>query len=155
MLDGAGAARLTHPEIAALVDTRFGGGPWWSQMVTVGYEQLRGLRAPHQKPGGFEISRSKTIAAPVGRVYRAWQSAAARRRWLADPGIDVSTARANTSLRFAWVDGTSRAEARFADKGGRTTVTVQHLKLRDAKAAERMKTYWGRQLDRLADYLAP
>jgi uncharacterized protein YndB with AHSA1/START domain len=152
LLDGEQAHAMRHSEIARLVSDKFNGGSWWSQMVTVGYEQMRGLRVLHQKAGGFEVSRSRTIAAPVARVYKAWHSAAARRKWLADPDIEVSTANANKSLRFAWVDGKTRAAADFVSKGEKTAVTVTHLKLPDAKAAARMKAYWGKQLDALADY---
>ena len=154
VLDKEGAAKMTHGDIAALADRKFKAGPWWSQMVAVGYEQLRGLRVLHQKSGGFEISRSKTIRAPIGRVYKAWQSPSARRRWLAHPDFSVSTANANKSLRFAWVDGKTRAEASFLDKGDRTAVTVTHTKLTDAKAAAKMKKYWSEQLEKLADHFA-
>ena len=153
LLDAEGAARMKHPEIARVVDQKFNAGPWWSQMVTVGYEQMRGLRVLHQKAGGFEVSRSKTIAAPIARVYTAWTSPSLRKKWLADPDVDVSTTMEHKHVRFGWVDGNSRATAYFVDKGEKTAVTVQHSKLRDAKAAEKMKKYWGAQLDALAEHL--
>ena len=37
------AAKLEHGAIARLV-SEHGAGDWWSQMVTVGYERIRGLR---------------------------------------------------------------------------------------------------------------
>jgi hypothetical protein len=154
LLDAEGAVRLSHAEIARMVHDKFNGGDWWSQMVTVGYERLRGLRVAHQRPGGFEISVSKTIAAPIARVYRAWHSAASRRRWLADPEIDFSTANVNKSLRFPWTDGKTRAAADFTDKGAKTAVTVTHIKLADARTAEKMKKYWKGQLEALAEYTA-
>jgi len=43
-LDKEGAARLAHREIAAALRDRHGLSGWWSQMVTVAYEQARGLR---------------------------------------------------------------------------------------------------------------
>ena len=150
VLDAENARELTHADIATMVHEKFKAPPWWSQMVTVGYEQLRGLRVLHQKGKVFEVSRSKTIAAPVTRVYRAWASAADRKRWLADPEITVTTARANKTMRFAWVDGKTRAEAQFVDKGDRTAVTVAHYKLSSVKAAGKMKAYWGKQLESLA-----
>ena len=153
-LDKERASRLTHAEIATLVHRKFKVRPWWSQMVTVGYEQLRGLRELHQKAGGFEISRSRTIAAPIDRVYRAWQSPSIRRRWLTHPDVSFSTAHANKSLRFVWVDGKTRAQAEFLDKGSKTAVTVTHSKLTDGKAAAKMKKYWSAQLDKLADQFA-
>ena len=159
LLDADGAAKMNHGEIARhvhdkyLADAGMSNPGWWSQSVTVGYERMRGLRAHHEKPGGFEISKSKTIDAPIARVYKAWHSAAVRRKWLADPDIDVSTATENKSMRFAWVDGKSRAQASFMDKGGKTAVVVTHYKLKDSKGAEKMKKYWGAQLDALAEHL--
>jgi uncharacterized protein YndB with AHSA1/START domain len=103
----------------------------------------------------FEISKSKTIAAPVERVFAAWQSAPKRKRWLADPDIEISTATAPKSIRFRWVDGKSRAQAWFLDKGEKTSVTVSHTKLADVKSANRMKRYWTIQLDALAAEFTP
>ena len=150
LLDAEGARDLAHQEIATLVHQKFNTAPWWSQTVTVGYEQIRGLRVLHQKGKAFEISRSKTITAPIARVYRAWTSAAERKRWLVDPGIAVTKMNANRSVRFGWVDGKTRAEAYFVDKGDRTAVTVAHFKLENARAAGKMKVYWGNQLENLA-----
>jgi uncharacterized protein YndB with AHSA1/START domain len=156
LLDAEDATALKHGEIARIVHDKFNGGGWWSQMVTVGYEQIRGMRVLHQKGAGkFEISRSKTVNAPIARVYKAWHSSAARRKWLADPDIEISTARANKDLRFGWVDGKTRASVYFTDKGEKTAVTIQHTKLADAKAAAKMKKYWGAQLDALAEHLGP
>jgi len=37
---------------------------WWTQMVAVGYERIRGLRAHGQKRSGeWSLTKSKTIAA--------------------------------------------------------------------------------------------
>lgn len=44
VLDRAGARRMPHQEIAALLARKFAVPGWWCQMVTVGYEQARGLR---------------------------------------------------------------------------------------------------------------
>jgi hypothetical protein len=40
VLDAAGATSKPHREIVKIVNA----GSWWSQMVTVGYERIRGLR---------------------------------------------------------------------------------------------------------------
>jgi uncharacterized protein YndB with AHSA1/START domain len=153
LLDGERAHTMAHAEIARLVVDKFDGGPWWSQMVTVGYERIKGLRVLHQKTGGFEIGRTRTIAAPIAQVYKAWRSPATRRKWLADPDLTISAAHENKTLRCLWVDGQSRAQIYFVDKGDKTAVTIQHGKLKDARAAAQMKKYWGTQLDRLAALL--
>lgn len=150
VLDADGARKMTHKEIAKLVNERHGVGPWWCQMVTVGYEQARGLREKHETTAGYQISRSKTVAVPVGRVYKAWQDQRQRGRWLKKPGLTVRTATTNKSMRITWPDGKTSVEVMFYPKGDRKTqVTVQHSKLPDAKAGERMKLYWAEQLGRL------
>jgi hypothetical protein len=160
VLDAAGANKMKHADIARMVHDRFDGGDpstssgsaqrsnagWWSQMVAVGYERLSGLRAAHQRPGGFEISKSKTIAAPIARVFDAWHAPAKRKRWLADPAIEIRSATAPTLVRFAWVDGKTRADVRLTAKGEKTAVTVTHGKIANARAAEKFKKYWGDQL---------
>jgi uncharacterized protein YndB with AHSA1/START domain len=156
ILDREEAGAMTHQEIARLLYQKHGVPGWWAQMITVGYEQARGLRAKHQKPGGFEIGRSKTIAAPVDAVFAAWNDARQRARWLADPKITIRTATPGRSLRVTWVDGTTNLVVDLSPRSEtKTVVSVQHGKLRDARAAKRMKTYWAAQLERLKTFLEP
>lgn len=152
LLDKAGARKMPHKEIARLLSTKYKVGPWWGQMVTVGYEQARGLRRKHEKPGGYEISASKTIAVPLSTLFKSWKDERARRRWLAGK-ITVCKATPNKSLHATWPDQT-RFEVNFYAKGnGKSMVSVQHGKLPDAQAAARMKAYWKQALNRLQSTL--
>lgn len=45
---------------------------WWSQMVTVTYEQERGLREKHQKADGYSVSASRTFEVPINILYKNW-----------------------------------------------------------------------------------
>src|SRR5205814_1687430 len=124
------------------------------QMITVTYEQARGLRALHQKPKGFEISVSRTVNVPVGMLYRAFANDKARNSWLAEDGLAVRKATANKSMRATWNDVKTSLEINFYPKGNdKSQVVVQHSKLPNAKASATMKTYWTRALDRLRDSL--
>jgi uncharacterized protein YndB with AHSA1/START domain len=153
ILDAAGAKRMTHQEIVALLSKKHGVGPWWQQMVTVTYEQARGLRKVHQKPGGFEISVSRTIDAPIARSYKAWTEARTRQKWLSAE-VTIRKATANKSLRLNWEDGKTIVAAAFLGKGeGKTQVVAQHNKLPDAKSAAKMKKFWGEALDQLKETL--
>ncbi|MGE0480733.1 MAG: hypothetical protein AB7Q17_09700 [Phycisphaerae bacterium] len=147
VLDRAGGAKMEHPAIARLLHEKHGVGDWWSQMVTVGYEQARGRRQKHEKPDGFSVSASKTIGAPLPTLYRAWEDLQTRGRWLADPAFTVRTATTNKSMRITWVDGRTSVDVNLYAKGpDRGQVTVQHERLPDAAAGERMKAYWVEQL---------
>jgi uncharacterized protein YndB with AHSA1/START domain len=122
-------------------------------MVTVGYEQAKGLRAKHEKPDGFEISRVKTIKAPVGDVYEAWGNARRRAQWLPGAKLTIRKATENKVLRVTWGDG-SNIEVRLYPKGPtKTQIAVQHGKLENARAATKQKAFWGEAFDSLAKLL--
>lgn len=153
ILDAAGARRMSHKEIVAFLskDHKAIGG-WWLQMVTVAYEQERGLRKKHEKPDGFEISVSRTIEAPVSKLFRAWKEPGIRMRWLSDPGIRIRKSTLNKSMRANWIDGKSHVNVYFNARGKeRCQVVVQHFKLKSTPAATKMKQYWSQNLDRLKE----
>src|SRR3954464_2002692 len=103
LLDKAGAKERTHQEIVALLKEH-GVGQWWGQMVTVGYEQERGLRVPHQKAAGFEISVSKTVNIALGMAFMLFEDPKMRKRWMKDPTLEIRKSTANKSLRITWPD---------------------------------------------------
>ncbi|MBI4540583.1 MAG: hypothetical protein HY704_13865 [Gemmatimonadetes bacterium] len=148
ILDGIEAVQMKHRDIAQHLYDEHGVDGWWAQMVAVQYEQERGLRAKHEKPEGFEISRGKTVAAPLDVVYAAWSDGRRRRRWLSEP-IEIRKATPGKSLRITWPDGTSVSVELYRKGTGKSQVSVQHGKLPDAAAAERMKEYWARTLEAL------
>ena len=153
-LDAAGARKMSHKEIVAHLSSKHKVGPWWRQMVTVGYEQARGMRALHQKPGGYEISVSKTIPVSVSALYRAWQDEGIRRRWLTEKSLAIRRSTANKSMRVTWSDLQTRVDVNFYPRGStKSQVVVQHGKLKDSKAADGMKVYWSKTLDRLKEVL--
>ena len=154
ILDAAGAKKMSHPEIVALLGEQHGVGDWWQQMVTVGYEQYKGLRAKHQKPEGFQVSGSKTVNVPVAALYRAWSDEAARARWLKRRKLVIRTARPGKSIRAAWSDGKTSIDANFYAKGdSKSQVSVQHSKLPSAGEAAKMKAFWAKALQNLKELL--
>jgi uncharacterized protein YndB with AHSA1/START domain len=150
MLDAAGAASMNHKEIVAYLAQEHDVTPWWRQSVTVAYEQARGLRQKHQMPDGYQISRSKTIAAPAAVLYNAWLDEDVRRRWLPDAPLTVRKTTENKTLRLAWEEGNSTVDVQLYPRGDdKTQVVVQHNKLPDADEATRMKAYWAERLAQL------
>jgi hypothetical protein len=154
LLDGDDAADLPHPDIARLVSDRYGVRPWWTQAVTVGYERIKGLRARGQRrDGSYEASKSRTFDVPVAILFDAWADAATRQRWLVAKGVKVRTATPPRSMRLTWSDGTIIA-LWFTAKGRKSTVSVQHTRLRDRGTADEVKRYWSERLDALARLLS-
>ena len=150
ILDKWRAKRKPHREIAMYLYKERGVPGWWAQMVTVGYERVRGLREVHQTAEGYAASRSKVFAVPLAKLYAAWRDKKARRRWMRGGAIEVSSATANKSLRGAWNAGDSRVDVMFCAKGaGKSQVAIDHRRLQSAREVVRMKEYWGAQLERL------
>lgn len=154
ILDQAGAQGMDHKGIVAYLKDHYDVSPWWQQQVTVSYEQARGLRKVHQRPDGYQISRSKTLLVAVSNLFAAWEDTDQRDAWLGKENIEIRTYRKDKSMRISWSQPTGLVEVNFYAKGaGKSQVTVQHSKLDRADQAEDMKVYWSRALDNLKTYL--
>src|SRR5581483_10387002 len=152
VLDKAGAVQKSHRDIAVYVSS-LGTPGWWSQMVTVGYERIRGLRQTRQRrDGAYEATKSRTFAVPLSALYRAFADPRARSQWL-PVKIAVRTAHADRTMRWTWEDQTI-VQLYFAAKGAaKSSVSVQHTKLRDAEEVTRMKAWWAERLGALSEQL--
>jgi hypothetical protein len=150
-LDKAGCAEMSHKEIAKVVYESWPKvGGWWSQMVTVGYEQAKGLRAKNQMKGSWRVSSSKTVGVPVKSLFAAWKDSKKRAAWLKDHRFTVRKATAPKSMRITWVDGVTSVEANFYATGAKKSmVALQHDKLTSAKDVAKMRAYWGKALEKL------
>ncbi|HEX2873785.1 MAG TPA: hypothetical protein VHP33_21160 [Polyangiaceae bacterium] len=146
VLDTAGAATLDQRGIIAILAQKHGIGPWWQQMIAVGYESLRGAAEKPATVDGFQISSCCTLDAPLTRVFRLWNDAGERARWLADDRFVVRGTTADKLIRARWGKGTSHVAVSFAEKAGRTEVSVEHHQIESRSAAEQMKAYWAKKL---------
>jgi hypothetical protein len=156
VLDRAGAKAMPHKDIALLLSRKFLVPDWWSQMVTVGYEQARGLRLVNQNANGFAANASRTVGIGIGKLYDAWSDPKMRARWLPDAPVEVRRMTDGKSMRMTWTVGDSSIDVGFARKGAnKSQVAVQHGKLKSAAAVKRQKEYWGEALERLKALLEP
>lgn len=155
-LDGAGAQQWPHRRIAECVHRQFRIGDWWGQTVAVGYERIKGLREIGQRrSGAYEASRSRTLAVPVARLYRAFTDARLRNRWLPGVTLTIRKATPDKSVRITWDDDTSVEVWLIPKSDSRSVVQVSHRKLADKADCARRKVYWGERLDALAEVLIP
>ena len=148
-IDKAGGRAMSHQEVAALLSEKFRVPPWWTQMVTVGYEQAVGKRVRLQKADGFAVSASKTVNLSAAMAFKAFSDARTRAAWMNDD-LTIRKATAPKSLRITWKDGKSNVDVNIYAKGARKSqVSLQHSKLASARAADQMKKYWRDALTRL------
>jgi hypothetical protein len=153
-LDAWGAATRSHTEIARWLREEQGVEGWYSQSITVGYERARGLRAPGERPDGFAVGASRTIAVPVQELFDAFTDESLRERWLPGADLRVRTATAPRTARYDWEDGSTRVIVGFEDMGeAKSRVGVSHERLPDADAADEMKSWWRERLTALKTQL--
>lgn len=154
LLDADGAAALPHPQIVMLVSQKHGAPDWWSQMVTVAYEQERGLREKHQQTDGYTASRSKTVGIPVTDLFAAWLDPQQRSLWLPDAPLTVRKSTEPKSMRMRWEADGSSVTANFTAKGeSRSQVAIEHSRLPDADSGQSMREFWSAALQRMKDVL--
>jgi hypothetical protein len=153
-LDAWEAASRSHTEIARWLREEQGVDGWYSQSITVGYERARGLRAPGERPDGFAVGASRTIAVPVQELFDAFTDEGLRERWLPGADLRVRTATAPRSARYDWEDGSTRVIVGFEDVGeAKSRVALSHERLPDADAADEMKSWWRERLGALKTQL--
>ena len=154
LLDAWQAASRPHPDVARWLRDEHGVDGWSAQSVTVGYERARGLRAPGQRPDGWSVTASKTVAVPVERLYAAFGDDGLRERWLPGAELHVRTASPPKSARYDWEDGSTRVIVGFYAKGdGKSQVALEHARLPDADTAEEMKSWWRERVGALKEML--
>ncbi|MHC4416914.1 MAG: hypothetical protein ACYS0G_16730 [Planctomycetota bacterium] len=153
-LDSVDAIAMSHREIAKHLHESYEISGWWAQMVTVGYERIRGLREIGQRrDGGYNANKSKTFAVPIAKLYRAFSVKRTRERWL--PGVDlkIRTSTAEKSMRITWPDETS-VHAYFTSKGPqKSQVAIQHVGLPAKKDVAARKEFWAERFGVLAEIL--
>jgi hypothetical protein len=154
IVDEWGGAERSHKQIARWLDEEHATGGWNAQTITVNYERARGLRAVGERPDGFSVTASKTVAVPVERLYDAFVDESLRRRWLPETELRERSATRPKSARFDWGEGETRVIVGFEDKGdAKSTAALEHARLPDAEEAERMKAFWRERVAVLKEML--
>jgi uncharacterized protein DUF4287 len=152
VLDRAGAAAKPHPDIVALLHSGHGLPGWWAQMVTVGYERIKGLRERGQRRDGtFDVAKSKVYPVPLAELWTAFVRCD---RWLGEAKLRMSKATKHKSMRMRWMDG-SPVEANFYSKSPtKSQVQLQHGKIATRAEAVRLRVFWGERLAELGKVIA-
>ncbi len=155
LLNRAGASALSHREIVKIVRGKHRGGDWWSQMVTVGYERLRGLWEVNQRAGGFAVSTSKTISATAAKTFAAWTDSRRRARWLVGVKLTIRQVAAPKFVRLTCEDDATDISVTITAKGpSQCVVAVDHTRLANAQLVAERRHCWKEMLRHLTHHLA-
>lgn len=153
-LDAWGAADRPATEIRRWVAEEHGVGSWGSQAVAIGFTRARGLRAVGEGPDGFAITVSRTVTAPVERLFAAFADPPIRETWLPGATLRERTSTPPKSVRFDWNGGATRIHAFFEAKDEtRSTLWVAHERIPDGEQAEALKAFWRERVNALKEMM--
>lgn len=172
LLDSEGADQLSHKEIVALLrDGDHVESEWWMQMVTVGYEKMKGLRVLGQtKDTGFQVGVSRTIPMSREVAWRWIYSPEGMETWLGEGGsfplkkgqqyrlADESTGEVRVvserHIRITFHPESwprpSTIQVRVEPKGEKTVVSFHEEHLPDESAREERRAHFKAALDVMA-----
>jgi uncharacterized protein YndB with AHSA1/START domain len=149
--------------------------PWWCATIAVEYEKHHDVRKKDGLYEGYFVCSTKTIAAPIPDVYKAWTSDDALSKWFGaatkadvkdggifqnkdgDKGV-YSRVRQNKDLRFTLenrcISPPVLIDVQFQDKGkGKTGLLVNLQRIQNRDEADALRNAWSAALNRLKELL--
>jgi hypothetical protein len=150
-MDGIGAQELDHRAIALKVYEELDGTVeqlgWWTQAVTVAYEQHIGRRIPGQRSDGtFQTSVSRSTTLGMDELMDRWREFAAGDETVRGIVVDGDLRVGGTERRITWRakarDGSSVIVTSEPKKNGTASIVATQIGLRTAELNEEARERW-------------
>ena len=153
ILNKANAGALAHKQIATVLYDK-GCPGWWSQMIAVEFERLRGGRAKNERPDGYSVSITKVMPVGLGELFAAATDAKSRAKWFPKGAFEETSKTKNKYWRGTWKKD-ARLEVGFYSKGaGKSQIALQVNRLASADAVEKERAAWKKAFDALGGILS-
>lgn len=160
-MDKIDAKNLDHHQIATKVFYELNGKidnlGWWTQAVTVAYEQYIGRRVPGQRPDGtFQASVSKSTKLGMKELMDAWVAFAAKDKDVL--GLIAGDLRVGgTENRLTWrtkaADGSTIMMISEPKNNGTASIVIQLLGLQTLELNQEAKEKWSSIVNRFIEGL--
>lgn len=138
---------------------------WWPTTLFVEYERKHGIVKKDGLLEGYNICATKTIAAPIEKVFAAfkgdqtkdWYGTVSSAAPFHDESGNVAELirdRENKDLRYRWqtagIDNETTLDILFSDKGnGKTGIIANHARMQTREEADGLRDAWLSAFDRL------
>ena len=163
-MESIGAADLDHKAIALRVYEELGDGfeqrGWWTQSVTVAYEQHIGRRVPGQRPDGtFQTSVSRSTSLAMTELMERWRAFADGDAAVQEVvgGADLKVS--GTDRRITWrtraPDGSVVVVTSEPKRNGTASLVVGQMGLPTPEANEEARQRWASILERFLAGVVP
>jgi hypothetical protein len=159
-MDGIGARDLDHHAIALKVYEHLDGTidqlGWWTQAVTVAYEQYIGRRIPGQRPDGtFQMSVSRSTALPMDELMDTWQKFAADDETVRGIVVAGDVRVSGTERRITWRtkarDGSSVIVTSEPKKNGTASIVATQIGLATLEQNDEARERWASAIGRFLE----
>lgn len=146
-LDGIHAKDLPHDEIAKKVNEH-GANAWWSQGVTVTYEQHIGRRLPGQTcDGDFQVTVSKTVVGNMNDTLAKWTASVEGITQFDGVKITRIPTTSQTEKWRYWrcgLEDESSISVNIQNKPGneKSILAINHNKIQRFEDLERWRSFW-------------
>ena len=144
-------ASTDHAEIARWLEDSHGVDAWWAQTITVGYERIRGLRLPYQRPDGtFTAGKTRTVGVDASMLRAILLDDDDRMDLFPGLPIQLRSKPESKGIRISVGPGVALISIE-AKADSKAKVTVAHEGLPTPEAVEDWKAYWAEWLAALDD----
>jgi hypothetical protein len=159
-MDGIGAKDLDHKAIALKVHDELNGTVdqlgWWTQAVTVAYEQYIGRRIPGQRPDGtFRTSVSRSTTFGMDELMDKWREFAAEDETVQDIVVDGELRTSGTDRRITWrtkaQDGSSVIVTSEPKRNGTASIVATQIGLRTLELNDEARARWASVVSRFLE----
>ena len=144
--------------------------PWWPTTIYVEYEAHHGVKKKDGLAEGYSICATKTIKAPVEKVYKIWTNPKTFAEIFGDDGKQALEEggtisckggckgtflriRPNKDLRFTWEHKGStapmRVDVQFQDDKGKCLMNVMTSRIQTRPESDGLRNAWADALIRL------
>jgi hypothetical protein len=150
-MDAQNAQSLDHQQIALKVYEELEGTidrlGWWTQAVTVAYEQYIGRRVPGQRPDGtFQMSVSKSTSLGMADLMEKWTDFAADDESVQEIVAVGEVRISGTDRRITWRgkahDGSSVIVTSEPNKKGTASIVAAQLGLATLESNDEARRRW-------------
>ncbi len=142
---------------------------WWATTVWVEMERRKSIVKKDGRGEGYNICSTKTVNAPVSKVFAAF-AGPGDLAWFggkveADHSLKSSEGhsgqatrcRQDKDLRYVWqtagMPDPTEVDVMFAEKAGKTGITLNHNRIQTREEADGLRRAWGEALSRLKSEL--
>jgi hypothetical protein len=145
-LESINASELSHAEIAQKV-YEHGSPGWWSQTITVAYEQYIGRREPGQTSNGkFQVGASKTVNGSMDEALEKWVAVVDGQKEFDGVAIAREPATSKSDKFRYWhcnlTDGSRISLSIYEKEPGKAMIGLGHENLSTKEDIERWREFW-------------